>query len=100
MGDEQISDQKSDITNQHIALVTGTLAQPAVRIAAQRLLALGAADVHVVVLNIQVAALMTTDWVARSALAGLALALLVVVATIFPACCLTVFAPSRSLIRR
>ncbi len=48
-----------------IALVTGTLAEPAMRRIARELREEGAIDPIVIVLNIQVAALMTTEWVAR-----------------------------------
>ena len=46
-----------------VTLVTGTLAAPEVRRVAAELAS--EIDIHVVVLNIQVAALMTTEWVAR-----------------------------------
>lgn len=46
-------------------LVTGTLAEPAVRAMARRLSVQLGFDVEVVVLRIQVAALMTAPWVAR-----------------------------------
>ena len=45
--------------------MTGTLAEPAVRAVADQVRAAGATDVCVIVLNIQVAALLTADWVAR-----------------------------------
>jgi dihydropteroate synthase-like protein len=48
-----------------IALVTGTLAEPAVRRMAEELAGRFDVQVHVIVLNIQVAALMTADWVGR-----------------------------------
>jgi dihydropteroate synthase-like protein len=50
---------------QHIAFVTGTLAEPALREVVGRLEAEFDIEAHVVVLNIQVAALMTADWVGR-----------------------------------
>ena len=50
---------------QRIALITGTLAEPAVRRIAEELRQGGLAQPTVIALNIQVAALMTTTWVAR-----------------------------------
>ena len=46
-------------------LVTGTLAEPATRRVADELRATGRYEPYVVVLNIQVAALLTTEWVGR-----------------------------------
>ena len=48
-----------------IAIVTGTLAEPAARRVADQLHAGNLAEPTIIVLNIQVAALMTADWVAR-----------------------------------
>ena len=48
-----------------IALVTGTLAEPALRRVADQLARDGVCEPHVVVARIQVAALMTGDWLAR-----------------------------------
>ncbi len=56
--------RKSKIKNTPVVLVTGTLAEPAVRAVAAALKESGV-EAQVVVLNIQVAALMTTEWVAR-----------------------------------
>ncbi len=50
---------------QRIAFVTGTLAEPALREVVKQLEAAFDVEPHVVVLNIQVAALMTADWVGR-----------------------------------
>jgi dihydropteroate synthase len=50
---------------QRIAFVTGTLAEPALREVVKQLQADFDIEPHVVVLNIQVAALMTADWVGR-----------------------------------
>lgn len=50
---------------ERVALVTGTLAEPALRRVAGELAESGAINPRVIVLNIQVAALMTADWVAR-----------------------------------
>ena len=66
----EMSNFKSEISDpsappQRIALVTGTLAEPAVRRVAQELRNEGSVDPVVIVLNIQVAALMTTEWVAK-----------------------------------
>lgn len=55
----------SESTDRQIALVTGTLAEPAVRRMAEELAARFGLQVHVIVLNIQVAALMTANWVGR-----------------------------------
>ncbi len=59
-----IKDQESK-TCEVIVLVTGTLAEPATRRVAKELRASGRYAPHVVTLNIQVAALMTTEWVGR-----------------------------------
>ncbi|MEX0777285.1 MAG: DUF6513 domain-containing protein [Phycisphaeraceae bacterium] len=48
-----------------VALVTGTFAEPALRDVAGRLRDRAGIESRVIVLNIQVAALMTADWVAR-----------------------------------
>ena len=48
-----------------VALVTGKLAEPALREVAERLRREGGLEPRVVVLNIQVAALLTADWVSR-----------------------------------
>lgn len=50
---------------ERLALVTGTLAEPALRRVAEALRASGRFEPTVVVLNIQVAALMTAEWVRR-----------------------------------
>lgn len=50
---------------QRVALVTGTLAAPALRRLADDLRHAGLVDAAVIELNIQVAALMTADWVER-----------------------------------
>ncbi len=63
------SNPKSEIPNpkshQRIALITGTLAEPAVRRVAEELKGDGRFEPVVVALKIQVAALMTTEWVAK-----------------------------------
>lgn len=51
--------------HQRIALVTGTLAETSVRAAAEELRRVFGLEVHVTVLKIQVAALMTADWLSR-----------------------------------
>ena len=66
MTDDSIRNPKSAIGNPpRVVLVTGTLAEPAVRRIAAELKGEGRIDPVVVVLHIQVAALMTTEWVAR-----------------------------------
>lgn len=62
---EPMRNPKSQIRNQSVALVTGTLAEPALRRVAAELEQAGVIRPVVVVLNIQVAALMTAEWVAR-----------------------------------
>ncbi len=64
---EQVKPDTSDGANapQRVALVTGTLAEPALRRIAGELAESGAYEPKVIVLNIQVAALMTVEWVAK-----------------------------------
>jgi len=50
---------------ERIAFVTGTLAEPALRTVLERVAPAAGFDYEVVVLNIQVAALMTSEWAAR-----------------------------------
>jgi dihydropteroate synthase-like protein len=50
---------------ERIAFVTGTLAEPALRSVLERVAPAAGFDFEVVVLNIQVAALMTSEWAAR-----------------------------------
>jgi len=59
-----IADQHTQ-PKQRIALVTGKLAEPALRRVADEISQSGDIELHIVVLNIQVAALMTGPWVGR-----------------------------------
>ena len=66
MPDDSIGNLKSEGAKPpRVALVTGTLAEPAVRRIAAELAGEGRIDPVVIVLHIQVAALMTSEWVAR-----------------------------------
>ena len=58
-------DHNQHVEKERVALVTGTLAEPSVRAVADELATQFDIVAEVVVLNIQVAALMTTQWVAR-----------------------------------
>ena len=62
-----IDKQKSNTEHQRerIALVTGTLAEPSLREVADSIAADGTIEPYIIVLNIQVAALMTSQWVVR-----------------------------------
>lgn len=63
--ERRIKDQNSKTKDEVIALVTGTLAEPALRRVAEELSERFGIQPLVVMLNIQVAALMTTEWIAR-----------------------------------
>ena len=61
----RIGAKESKFENERVVLVTGALAEPSVRAMAQQLTDQFGLTVEVIVLNIQVAALMTAAWVLR-----------------------------------
>ena len=65
MSAERAGEDEPAMTSQRVALITGTLAAPATRRVADDVRQRFGVDVEVVVLNIQVAALMTAEWVER-----------------------------------